>query len=408
MRQKFDRNVNLFLASTLLYGISFSVWELFFNLYILSLGLSSSTLGLIRSASPLAALVLGIPLGLLSDRIGRKTSMIAGLIVGFVGMFLQVHLLNPILIVIFGLVQGAGIMLYLIAQPPFIMAASKKENQAMAFSLKFGLTTLASAVGSLAAGQLPGLLEGWRGLSAGAAPSYRWIITIGIILAATSLVPIFAIKEKRLKNGVSAQQTPIREILRDIVRRPVVRRLALLNLMIGFGAAILIPYLNVFLKLKFGIADDLLGLIFSLSSLLVFLGALLSPWMVKVAHSYILPIVVTQSASLVFLFLVGFSPALPVVAVSLLMRGILMQSASPLLDNFAMLVSPPGEQGTISSVRGISWQAGQMVGLYASGLVQSSFGFTPLFITTGVLYTLASALTWIYFRPQEKELDNVI
>ncbi|MCB2209498.1 MFS transporter [bacterium] len=408
MRQNFNRNIKLFLVSTLLYGISFSVWELFFNLYILSLGLSSSTLGLIRSASPLAALVLGIPLGLLSDRIGRKTSMIVGLVVGFIGMFFEVHLLNPILIAVFGLVQGAGIMLYFIAQPPFIMAASRKENQAMAFSLNFGLTTLASAVGSLAAGQIPGLLEGWLGLSAGTAPSYRWIITLGIILAATSLIPIFAIKETRLKNDSPAQQTPISKILKDIIRRPVFRRLALLNLMIGFGAAILIPYLNVFLKLKFGIADNLLGLIFSLSSLLVFIGALLSPWMVKIARSYILPIVVTQSASLAFLFLLGFSPSLPVVAISLLMRGILMQSASPLLDNFAMLVSPPEEQGTISSVRGISWQAGQMVGLYASGLVQSSFGFTPLFITTGALYTLASVLTWIYFRPQEKALDNVI
>ncbi len=158
MRPNFNRNAKLFLASTPLYGISFSVWELFFNLYILSLGFSSSTLGLIRSATPLAALVLGFPLGWLSDRIGRKTSMIVGLSVGFIGMFFEIHLINPILIFIFGLVQGSGMMLYLIAQPPFIMAASKKENQALMFSLNFGLTTLASAAGSLAAGQLPSLL----------------------------------------------------------------------------------------------------------------------------------------------------------------------------------------------------------------------------------------------------------
>jgi predicted MFS family arabinose efflux permease len=138
---------------------------------------------------------------------------------------------------------------------------------------------------------------------------------------------------------------------------------------------------------------------------LVFLGSLLSPWLVKVTRSYITPIVATQSASLVFLFLVGFSPALPVVALSLLLRNILMQSSSPLLDNFAMLVSPPEEQGTISSVRGISWQAGQMVGLYTSGLVQSRFGFVPLFITTGALYALSSVLTWVFFHPLEKGLN---
>ncbi|MFU8827652.1 MAG: MFS transporter, partial [Brevefilum sp.] len=76
MRTSLNRNTKLFLLSTLLYGFSFSVWELFFNLYILSLGLNNDILGLIRSATPLAALVLGLPLGLFSDRIGRRTSML--------------------------------------------------------------------------------------------------------------------------------------------------------------------------------------------------------------------------------------------------------------------------------------------------------------------------------------------
>jgi predicted MFS family arabinose efflux permease len=83
-----------------------------------------------------------------------------------------------------------------------------------------------------------------------------------------------------------------------------------------------------------------------------------------------------------------------------------MQSASPLLDNFAMLVSPAEEHGTISSIRGIAWQAGQTAGLFISGVVQIRYGFKPLFITTGLLYALGSVLTWFYFRPLEKKLPN--
>lgn len=406
MRLNLNRNTKKFLISTLLYGFSYSVWDLFFNLYILSLGFGSEVLGVIRTATPLAALVLGIPLGFLSDRIGRRTSMILGLVAGFGGMILEVHLTQPWLIVFFGLLQGAGIMLYQVAQAPFIMGASRRENQAMVFSLNFGLMILASTIGSLVAGQVPTLLEHSLGIAQGTALSYRWVITAGLILAATSLVPIALLDKESAQKAAAANKPSIREIIREMARRPVVRRLAIVNVLIGLGASVLIPYLNVFLKTKFGISDNLLGLVFSLSSLLVFFGSLLAPWMIKVARSWIIPIVATQSTSLIFLFTLGFSPALWVAIASLLLRNILMQCPTPIMDNFAMLASPTQEQGTVASIRAAAWQAGQTAGLFLSGLIQTRFGFSPLFIITGLLYALAALLSWLYFRPLEKELPD--
>lgn len=406
MRFQFTRDTKLFLLATLLYGFSFSVWELFFNLYILSLGFNNDILGLIRSATPTAALVLGLPLGLLSDRIGRKTSMLIGLAVGFFGMFMQVHLVNPLLIFIFGLVQGAGIMLFTVSRSPFIMAASKIENQAMIFSLSFGLLTLASMIGNLVAGQAPALVENWIGYTRGSAASYQWVISAGIIFASTALIPTFLIKEHKEKIDGRETSVSIRKLLRKLANRPVVRQLALINLITGFGAAILIPYLNVFLRSKFDISDNLLGLIFSLAALMVFTGSMITPWLVRITHSRIIPTVATQGTSILFLFTLGFSPYLWLASVSLLLRNVLMQMSSPLIENFTMLVSEPQEQGVISSIRGMGWQTGQAVGIFVSGLVQTRFGFSPLFITTGILYILSTSLTWIYFRPREKELSH--
>ena len=404
MRLNINRDIKLFLFSTLLYGFSFSVWELFFNLYILSLGFNNDILGLIRSATPLSALIFGLPLGLLSDRIGRRSSMLIGLSLGFIGMFLQIHLVNPVFIFIFGLVQGAGIMLFTVSRPPFIMAASKTENQAMIFSLSFGLLTLANMIGNLVAGQIPGLLESLLRFSQGSAVSYRWVITGGIIFASSALIPTFLIKEHKEKRTNARIPIFPRKLLRKLTNRPVVRQLALINLITGFGAAILIPYLNVFLRGKFDISDNLLGIIFSIASLMVFLGSISTPWLVKITHSRIIPTVVTQATSIFFLFTLGFSPLLWMAGISLLLRNVLMQMSSPLIENFAMLVSEPEEQATIASVRGMGWQTGQAVGIFISGLVQTRFGFSPLFITTGFLYILSTFLTWIYFRPKEKEM----
>lgn len=405
MHKNLNRNIKLFLLSTLLYGFSFSVWELFFNLYILSLGFNNDILGLIRFATPLAALVLGLPLGLFSDRVGRRTSMLIGLSLGFIGMFFQIRLPNPILIFAFGLLQGAGFMLYRVSQPPFIMAVSKKENQAIIFSLNFGLLTVATTIGNLVAGQVPGTLDRWLGITQGSAASYQWVITAGILLAVTSLIPVFLLREKKVEKESSHTRLPMQTIIRKLTARPIVRRLAIINLIMGLGAALLIPYLNVFLRGKFDIADDLLGVIFSLSSLFVFLGSLVSPRLVKLTRSRIIPTVATQGTSLVFLFALGFSPFQWIAVVSLLFRTVLMQMSSPLLDNFAMLVSQPEEQGTIASVRAIGWQTGQAFGIFISGFVQTRFGFEPIFITTGMLYALTIILTWVYFRPGEKELS---
>jgi MFS family permease len=402
MRIRFNRNTKLFLFSTLLYGFSFSVWELFFNLYILSLGFNNDVLGLIRSANPLAALVLGLPLGLLSDRIGRRVSMLIGLSVCFIGMFFQVHLLNPFIIFFFGLVHGTGLMLYRVAQSPFIMSNSKKTHQAMAFSLNFGLITIASMIGNLAGGQMPVKLQGWLGIAEGTSASYQWVITAGILLASTSLIPIFLIskQDKPIRNPATFLSP--KAMIRKITARPLARQLALINLIMGFGAAILIPYLNVFLRDKFNISNTLLGLLFSLSSLLVFVGSLMGPWLIRITRSHIIPTVATQGASIIFLITLGFSPVLWMSAISMLLRTVLMQMSSPLLENYAMLVTPPDEQAAISSVRGVGWQAGQAVGIFISGLIQTRFGFSSLFITTILCYIIAIGLTWIVFWPLEK------
>ncbi len=407
MFKQYHPDIRRFLLSTLLYGFTFSVWGLFFNLYILSLGFNKDTLGLIQAATPIAALVLGFPLGMLSDRIGRRSSMLIGLAVGFIGMFFEIRLLNPYLIFLFGLIQGGGFMLYRVAQSPFIMTVSKKENQAMVFSLNFGLLTLSSMIGNLVAGQVPDLLATYAGLEVGSAASYQWVITAGISLAATSLIPIFFIQQRESAPLKRENQLPLKAMIRKIGARPIVRQLMLINVIIGFGAAILIPYLNVFLREKFTISDNLLGLIFSLSSLLVFLGSVITPRLVRLTKSRIIPTVATQGISVIFLFTLGFSPFLWLASLSLLFRTVLMQMSSPLLENFAMQISPPDEQGAISSVRGVGWQIGQAIGVFISGLVQTRYGFSPLFIATGLLYTLAVILTWIFFRPTEKAMDTL-
>jgi hypothetical protein len=41
------------------------------------------------------------------------------------------------------------------------------------------------------------------------------------------------------------------------------------------------------------------------------------------------------------------------------------------------------------------------VGPFISGIVQERYGFTPLFITTAILYFVSIVLAWIFFKNME-------
>ena len=55
-------------------------------LFAKEFGVSTATIGLTLSAFALARLILNVPLGVLSDRVGRKPLLIAGPLVTAVGM----------------------------------------------------------------------------------------------------------------------------------------------------------------------------------------------------------------------------------------------------------------------------------------------------------------------------------
>jgi len=403
VKATFGRSAKLYLTATIFTGIAFSFWELFFNIYMISSGVGKDTLGLIRSISALMALPLGLPLGKLADRIGYRKSLIMGLGIAFIGMTMQVILKAPALIILMAAVQGTGLMLYHVASSPFIMKSSTPENRAVFFSLTYSLTTLAGMVGNLVAGQLPGLAARILGQNIGAS-AYRLVILTGIFLGLLCLIPLSLIKKENLIQPKEAfPPSPILS-LKKLFSNRFVSLLFIRNVMVGLGAALLIPYLNVFFREEHKLSDQSLGLLFALSSFLVIIGTTLAPWLARKMHSKINTVNITQIISIAFMLVLGFSPLLWLAQIGYLMRTVFMQLSSPLLDNFNMEASPPGQQSTVAGLKWIGWQIGQAIGLYVSGLVQVRYGFTPLFIATSILYLASIFLAHKHFRPIEKEL----
>ena len=61
-----------------------------------------------------------------------------------------------------------------------------------------------------------------------------------------------------------------------------------------------------------------------------------------------------------------------------------------------------GERATGSSLRQMSWDTGNAIGPYISGLVQMQYGFAPLFVSTTMLYALSLICVHRFFGGQRQ------
>ena len=402
--RKLNKPARLFLLALFLDGLLFTAFGLFFNFYILADGQSREFLGLINAMPSIAALVLGLPMGMLSDRIGRKTSMIIGFTLANIGIITMLLVHQPILMLAMAFLWGASGQLYALSHAPFMMKVSDDSNRDLLFSLSFGVFPLASTLGNALAGVMPGFFSRFLHIPNQSAAAYQAVLLVSVISSFVVLVPILLIKEPRTPASETPQPARKHHSFGDIwgiIKRPVTIKLSLPNLIIGIGAAMLIPYLNLFFSERHHLSDQNLGILFAASSLLVGVGTFIGPRLVGNLGGKIRMIVISQSISLFFLLVLGFSPFAWLAVIGFFVRGTLMNMVAPLFDAFAMERTPEFEQGTVNSIRSWAWNVGWSIGPYLSGIVQQRFGFSPLFLTTAILYAVGILLTWSFFGKKQ-------
>ena len=399
----FPQSARLFLLATIINGIIFSTWQLFFNFFILARGYEKDFLGLINSMPSIAGLFLGILMGMVSDRIGRKPAMIIGLSLSTTAMGLQLFVDSQILMLMVAFMGGIGNSLFFISQAPFMMKVTNPNNRSLMFSLNFGLATLAGALGNIFAGQMPGWFGGLMQIPADSAQAYQMVLMVSVILGFFALIPIFILKEPVKIQSLNQVKPNQWALLKKTVKRGFTWKLVLPELLLGFGAAITIPYMNLYFSETFNLKSNVLGALFSLSALLVGVGSILGPRLVQKFNSKIRVVVMTQASSLVFLLVLAFSPFAWLAAIGFLLRGMLMNMAVPLYNAFCMENVSENEQGVVNSLISNSWTAGWAIGPFLSGLIQIRYGFQPLFLTTAFIYCLSILSTWIFFNQYEKK-----
>lgn len=405
--QSYNRSIKLFLMVPILFGLYFAIKGLFFNFYILSLGYDKGFLGLANGMTPAATLVMAFPLGVLTDRIGRKRAVFTAMVIIAAGYLLFLMVTDRTLILVTLFLSGIGEALYFVAATPLLTRLTTPANRVTVFSMRAAFFSFSGVIGSYIGGQMPLWFESLMGIVPGTYGSYRGILLSAFGILLLTLIPVSMIPRgdgevQRTKPIVKGQ---VWKDIGTILRKPVVWQLFLPNLAVGLGAALMVPYINIFLVETFGITDQLLGTLFSISALITATGTLLSPWLARRLGTRIRALVFGQASSLVFLLLLGFAPWLGVAVIGFFGRNVLMNMAQPLFNAFSMEQVADNEQGTLNSILSLSWNTGWAVMPVVSGFIQARFGFAPIFISTGVLYAISTLMIWYFFKDSEEPLQ---
>lgn len=404
--RSFSPNARYFLLSTVITGLSFSVYMLIFNFYIEASGYSRSFLGELQSMPNLIALFGAIPAGALVDRIGRKRALLlanAGRTLATLGIVLAP---GPwwlrLSMITFGVSQSLG----MVSGSPFMMENSTEKERNTLFSASFGLQTLVGFFGTFVGGRLPTLFGEMLGVGVESATAYAATLGVTVVMSAFALIPVFLIEERpRPADDPAAGPSRAERLLtpwRNLSNPGLALRIFVPNIVISMGAAILIPYMNLFFKDTYAVSDKTVGTLFAVSSVITGVATLASPLLAE-RWGRIRALVFTQLTSIPFLLLIGFAGNVWVSAFAFWVRAALMNMGNPLYSAFAMEQVSERERATISGLMGMSWNIGWTVGPYLSGAMQDNpnIGFQPIFVITCTLYVFAAILERTFFQAMD-------
>ena len=385
--KSFGRNARLFLVSTSIYSFSTGIFYLVFNIYIVEgLHYSEYFLGVLLSASSFAAALFSLPAGIIGDRIGRKPCLIGGTTATAVSMGLLITVKSQAILVLANALLGFSITLTYVSFAPFMMENTSHKERMYLFSVNGALSTLGYTAGAFIGGRLPSffVME--------LPESLRATLLISVVLSCAAVVPLLFLTEKR-KEAFFSQ--------RIIKSTSLMKKFLLAQVLFGFGAGLIVPFFNVFFRIKLHVPIQMIGNIFAVGSITTgivtfFAAPVASKW------GKVRSIVATELGSLPFLLMIAYSPYLYMVAAGYIVREALMNMGGPIASAFMMEQVKEEERATINGIVSGGWNGSWAVSNIVAGALMSRAMYETPFVITCILYGVSSLLYYTFFASLER------
>ena len=392
-------NARLYLYGLFLWGLGQSIFSLLFNLYLRELGFTDSGIGQILSKVSLGAAVAALPVAFLFRRVATRRLLVMAGALASITYLLQGTLVAPELLLLAAFVSGMVVTTFRLSIAPVVMREVEASSRPFLFSAAFTALFLSAIVGSSIGGGLPHL---FGFLTDDPTLTLRWSLWTGCGLTLLASIPFYRMKPP----GSSPEEKPPAsawEQIRELgeVDWGLQFKLAFPAALIGLGAGLIIPFLNLYFRDRFSLTPAGIGVLFAVMQGFMVAGNLFGP-AVSRRLGLVRGVVVTQLASVPFMVLLALSGSFPVVVASFFLRGALMNMNQPLTSHFAMEVVPEREHAITNSLLSLSWFVAWSVSADIGGALIERAGYAEPLLIAAFLYVAASVLYWLFFHSVEE------
>jgi MFS family permease len=382
------RRVKLLIFSLSLNSLAFGYFIIYVTAFFPEVNITPDIVGTLLGVQGGVLALAGIPLGVLSDRRGRKWILILGN-AALVPTMLLFALTRSIplyfLAAILGGFAEAGV---LSSWNAIIADQTDLDNRDAAFSLSFITATIFTSIGSA----LPFVFPVLQRLLA--ADSYTIHSDALAILGLGNVIPPVLLwvllRDYKETAGVRERTTGKRNL-------GVLFRFSGANSMIGLGAGFIIPLIPTWLYAKFAVPDTFSGPLLSLAGITIGLSAVASPVLSR-RFGLMKAIVMTAGSSTLFMFSLAFIPNVALAGGIYVVRAALMNMSAPLMDSFLMGVISPDQRGFASAVNAIVWRFPNSISTIFGGIILASGRFDVPFYLATALYVTGISLLYLNFK----------
>ncbi len=392
----FSRNARLFLIGIFFTGLNYAIFMLLLNLYFKEIGFTEDLIGEVLSFTAWGMTIISVPSALIIPKVSIKKILIFSVL--FAGLFylLQASLVERTQLLLASLLLGMTSSVARVAAAPFLMRNSTPKERTYLFSLHFGIYLVAAIIGSLGGGYLPDLFSH---CATSRAIAFRYSLYLSVFLGVLSLIPFLLITPEKKENEPSIDKKGWdRKLLTE--RGILLFKLCLPFFIVGMGAGLVIPFLNLYFRNRFLLSARTIGIFFALLQFFMLAGILIGPLLSK-RFGMIKTIVSTQLSSIPFMLILAFSYNLPLAVVAFLFRGALMNMGQPISTNFAMEKVKEKEQALANALLMFSWTSSWAITANLGGRLIKAYSFTPPLLITVGLYVTSSVLYYLFFSSEE-------
>jgi predicted MFS family arabinose efflux permease len=400
--QSFNSNLRFLLFSALLVGFTlFGILFALFNIFLLRMGFSTQSIGLVNSAGWISYALICVPSGMLARRIGVKSVIVFGLglmsisfVFLFVSGFLTTGMLLPFLLLC-SIMLKIGFAFYFPNLASALLVYCQPEERNHVFSAEWAIFALGGFLGSLFGGQVIKFLSPLLGVSINNPIPYQCIFLFSALLLVLPIRPLSHLSILQ-ENSISSSNAKISQIpLKNLMLMASIYFLWMVGEQ-GVGV-----FFNVFLDRKLGISISSISSLMAAVQLITIPLILIMPLITKrignrntifffllIVSACFIPIAFANSyAPASFFYLVLSSAA------SIARPTYLLFCQTRVLDEWRPVMS-----GAVSTTSGLGSAFTSAIG---GGLI-SSMGFSSFFQLCALITALCAGIFGFSFIVHRK------